>query len=99
MISFEDFKKMDIKIGKVIEVKDHPNADKLYLIACDLGDSKKQLIAGLKGSYSADELKGKQVVVLTNLEPAVIRGIKSEGMVLAASDDEKISVLVPEKQM
>jgi methionyl-tRNA synthetase len=97
MISFDDYKKLDLKIAEIVEVKDHPNADKLYLVTVRIGDKEKQLIAGLKGHYSPEELKGKQVVVLDNLEPAVIRGIKSEGMLLAAGDDEQIAILVPEK--
>jgi len=99
MITLDDFKKIELKVAKIIEVKEHPNADKLYLLTVDLGDREKQLIAGLRKHYRPDELKGKQIIVIDNLEPAVIRGIKSEGMLLAAQDDERISILIPEKEV
>lgn len=99
MISFDDFKKLNLKVAKIIEVKEHPDADKLYLVTVQIGDEQKQLVAGLKDHYSPDELKGKQAVVLENIEPAVIRGIKSEGMLLAAQDDEKIVIISPEKEV
>jgi len=99
MITLDDFKKLELKVAKIIEVKEHPNADKLYLLTVDLGDRKKQLIAGLRKHYRPDELKGKQIIVIDNLEPVVIRGIKSEGMLLAAQDDERISILIPEKEV
>ena len=99
MVTLDDFKKLELKVAKIIEVKEHPNADRLYVITVDLGGREKQLVAGLKGYYRQDELKGKQIIVIDNLEPAVIRGIKSEGMLLAAQDEERISILVPEKEV
>ncbi len=99
MVTLDDFKKLELKVAKIIEVKEHPNADRLYVITVDLGGREKQLVAGLKGHYRQDELKGKQIIVIDNLEPAVIRGIKSEGMLLAAQDEERISILVPEKEV
>lgn len=97
MAKLEDFKKLEIKIGKILEVKDHPNADKLYVVTVDLGDSKRQLVAGVKGSYAKESLVGKQIVVLTNIEPAVLRGVESQGMLLAASDESGISILTTDK--
>jgi len=99
MVSFDDFKKIDLRIARITEVQEHPNADRLYLIAIEIGDKQKQVVAGLKGHYSPEELKGKEVVVVDNLEPATIRGIKSEGMILAAQGDEKIAIIVPEKEV
>jgi len=99
MVTLDDFKKLELKVAKIIEVKEHPNADRLYVITVDLGGREKQLVAGLKEHYGQDELKGKQIIVIDNLEPAVIRGIKSEGMLLAAQDDERISILIPEKEV
>ena len=61
----------------------HDNADKLFVVKVDLGDEERQMVAGIRGSYEADELVGKKVIVVSNLEPAVIRGEESQGMILA----------------
>ena len=97
MVSFEEFKKMEIRIAEVIEVKDHPNADKLYLVRIKLADEEREIVAGLKEHYTKEELLGKQVAVVMNLEPARIRGIESKGMLLAASDENSISILTVDK--
>ena len=99
MISFNDFKKMELKVGKVVSAADHPNADKLIVMQVDIGGEERQTIAGLKDWYTPEELVGKSVVVVTNLEPAVLRGEKSEGMLLAAQDAGKVVILVPEKDV
>ena len=100
MVSFEDFSKVDLKIGKVLEVTDHPNADKLYVLKVDIGqDQIRQLVAGIKGYYQPQDLAGKSVVVLTNLEPKVVRGVESQGMLLAAQSQDKVVYLTPEKEM
>ncbi|MDD5449399.1 MAG: hypothetical protein PHO42_02225 [Candidatus Omnitrophica bacterium] len=96
-MKLEDFRKLEIKIGKILEVNDHPNADKLYVVKVDLGDSQKQLVAGIKGSYAKEALVGKQIVVLTNIDPATLRGVESQGMLLAASDETGISILTTDK--
>ncbi len=100
MISFEDFKKMELKIARITEAKDHPDADKLYVLKVDTGTETKQLVAGIKKAYSLEELINKKVVIISNLEPAIIRGVESQGMVLAAQDDNiGISVLIPDKDV
>lgn len=100
MINFEDFKKMELKIARITEAKDHPDADKLYVLKVDTGTETKQLVAGIKKAYSLEELINKKVVVINNLEPAIIRGVESQGMVLAAQDDNiGISVLIPDKDV
>jgi len=99
MVSFEEFKKLELKIAEIREVKDHPNADKLYIITLDLGEKTKQAVAGIKSSYKKEELVGKQVVVVDNLEPAVLRGVESQGMLLAASDGSGIVIISPERKM
>jgi methionyl-tRNA synthetase len=96
MVSLEEFKKMDIRIAKVLEVKDHPNADKLLILVIDTGERQKQIVAGIKDFYKKEDLLGKQIVVIDNLQPVTIRGESSEGMLLAAQSDETISVLVPD---
>lgn len=100
-IPFKRWKKLDLRIAKILNVKQHPNADKLYLLEIDLGTEKRTLIAGIKQYYKPEQLKGKLCVVFTNLEPATIRGIKSEGMILAAAnkDKTKIFILEPEQDI
>ena len=98
-ISFDDFKKLDLRVGTITQVADHPNADKLYLITVSLGDEVRTLVAGLKNYYTPDQLQGKQIVVVANLEPATVRGIKSDGMLLAAQSDGAVSIISPEKSI
>jgi len=89
LVSFEDFQEMDLKVGKVLKVEDHPNADKLYIVKLDVGDRKLQTCAGLVNHYSKEELEDRTVIVLANLEPTELRGEKSECMMLAAEDEEE----------
>lgn len=98
-VKFEDFKKLDLKIAKILKVEDHPNADKLYLVTVATGEAEKTIVAGIKPYYKKEELEGKSVVIIDNLEPANIRGVVSNGMVLAAKDGVALAVLVPEKEI
>lgn len=100
-IKFDEWQKLDLRVARIIDVKNHPNAEKLYLLDVDLGSEKRTLVAGLKQHYKPAELKGKLCVVFSNLEPATIRGIKSEGMVLAAvnEDKSKVFILQPRKEI
>ena len=96
-LGFEDF---DFRVGEVKGVKDHPNADKLYLIKVDLGKEHAddiQIVSGLKDWYSKEDLIGKKIIVLENLKEAVIRGVESQGMLLAALDGKKLSLLTAKK--
>lgn len=97
VIGFDEFKRMEIRVAEIKEVKEHPNADKLYILTIDLGGKMRQLVAGIREHYQPDELLGKQIVVVVNLEPATIRGVESEGMLLAAQDESGISVLTVDK--
>jgi len=99
MVNIEDFKKLELKVAEIREVNDHPRADKLYIVKVDFGDKTKQLVAGIKSSYKKEELVGKQVIVVDNLEPAILRGVESQGMLLAASDEAGISIILPERKM
>jgi methionyl-tRNA synthetase len=99
MVSFNDFKRIDLRIAKVLSAEPHPSADRLYVLKVDLGTEKKQLVAGLKGHYPLEALVGKCVVVVSNLQPAVLRGVESQGMLLAAQDGEKVVILIPEKEV
>jgi methionyl-tRNA synthetase len=100
-VSFEDFGDMDIRVGKVQKVEEHPNADKLYKVQVQVDEGVTlQTCAGLKNHYSPEELEGRKVVVLANLEPAELRGEKSECMMLAAEDDEgNVALLESSKGM
>ena len=84
---------LNLKVGKIISVEDHPNADKLYVLQIDLGNEKRQLVAGLKGYYTKDQLKNKKVIVIANLKYAKLRGIESQGMLLAGDDGKEVGVL------
>jgi len=93
VITYDDFSKMELKTGKVLEASAHPNADKLLVLKVDVGDKQIQLVAGIKATYTPEAIVGKTVVVLTNLEPRLLRGVESQGMVLAATTPEGIRVL------
>ncbi len=98
MPTIDDFRKFEFKIAKIIEVLDHPNADKLYVMKIDNGGTEKQIVAGIKLAYAKEELIGKSIVLIDNLEPAVLRGVESQGMLLAATGTDGVPVLVvPEK--
>ena len=99
MVTIEDFRKLELKVAEIKEVQDHPNADKLYIIIVDLGDKTKQIVAGIKSSYQKEDLVGKQVVVVDNLEPAILRDVESQGMLLAASDETGITIISPKKKV
>lgn len=99
MANIEDFRKLELKIAKIKEVSDHPNADRLYVVIVDLGDKTKQLVAGIKGSYKKEDLIGHEVVVVDNLEPAILRGVESQGMLLAASDENGIVIITPDREV
>ncbi|MHC4294676.1 MAG: methionine--tRNA ligase subunit beta [Planctomycetota bacterium] len=102
-ITFDDFLKLDIRIANVVEVGDHPNADKLIVLKIDLGGEQRQIIAGLKGYYAPEELLGKQIVVIANLEPRKMRGMESQAMLLAATPGEgeaqDVVILTPDKEV
>lgn len=94
MVSFADFKKIELKVAKILEVEDIAGKDKLYKIKIDLGSEQRQIVAGIKQFYTKEELTGKNIIVVANLEPAVIAGVKSEAMLLAAKDREGKYALV-----
>jgi len=96
IISFDEFRKMDLRVAEIVEVKDHPNADKLFVIQLDIGGQTRQTCAGLKGYYTAEQLMGKRVACLCNLAPAMLRGQRSEAMMLAAQQGDNVVLLVPE---
>jgi methionyl-tRNA synthetase len=91
----DPFSKLDLRVAKILEVQDHPQADKLYIMQVDLGPlGKRTIVAGMKPYYTKQEIAGKSIVMVTNLKPAVIRGIESKGMLLAATDATNIVSLL-----
>ena len=101
-VKYDEFAKLDLRVGTVKKVEDVEGADKLLKLEVDCGEGKNRIIlAGIKKYYSKEELKGKQIVVIVNLEPRNMKGITSEGMLLAASDDkhEKVVLLTTEKKV
>jgi len=100
-ISYEDFCKVNMRVGRVVEAADHPQADKLLVLQVDLGDERRQIVAGLKGHYTPDQLVGRNIVVVTNLAPRRMRGLESQGMLLAAStaDHSQVILLSPSEEI
>lgn len=92
-ITYADFAKLELRVAKVLEARPHPNADRLLLLQVDVGDQQKQIVAGIRQHYEPDQLVGKLIVIVNNLEPAKLRGEDSNGMLLAATSDEKVVVL------
>ena len=102
VIEYNDFKKLDMRVGKITEVSKIPDRDKLYSIIVDIGEEKPvRIVSSLVPYYTEEELVGKNIVVLINLKPAKIRGEMSYGMLLAAeTEDSSVCVLIsPEKEI
>ena len=98
-ITIDEFSALDLRIGTVTSAEPHPNADRLMVLKVDLGSEERQLVAGIRGHYTPEELTGRQLVVVANLKPAKLRGIESQGMILAASAGEQLVILAPEQRI
>lgn len=97
-VEFNDWKKLDIRVGTIKKAEPHPNADKLVVLHVDIGEAKeRQLVAGLKQYYKADELVGKCVIIFANLKPVNLRGVDSNGMILAAVNNKDVVLLTTDK--
>ncbi|QIK56573.1 methionine--tRNA ligase [Erysipelothrix sp. HDW6A] len=92
-ITFDEFQKMVLKTGTIVSVEKHPKADKLYVIQVDLGTKTVQVVSGLVENFTIEELQGRKVVVVENLKPAKLRGIESNGMILAAEDENGLDLV------
>ena len=100
-INFDDFAKLDLRVATVLECKPHENADKLLVLQIELGNGeRRQICAGVRAYYPPEQLVGKQIVVVANLEPRKMRGEVSQGMLLAATDTAtgKVIVISPSEQ-
>jgi methionyl-tRNA synthetase len=98
-VPYEDFAKLELKIGKVIQVEDIPGSNKLLKLTVDFGDEKRIIVAGIKQQYKPEDLLNKKFVFVTNLQRKKIMGIESQGMILAAEDDGVIALLQPIKDV
>ena len=97
MITIEQFRTVELRVGTVRAAEPHPGADRLLVLRVDLGGGEeRQLVAGIRAYYDPGTLVGRQVIVVANLEPATLRGVDSQGMVLAASDGERVVLLRPD---
>ena len=99
MIKFEDFQKLDLRVGKIVEAEKVEGSEKLIKLKVDIGGEERQLVAGIGKVYSPEDLIEKEIIVLANLEPKVLFGIESRGMLLAAEDGENIALLMPDKEV
>ncbi|GBC91605.1 Methionine--tRNA ligase [bacterium HR15] len=98
-ITIDEFKRLDIRIARVVQAEPVPKTDKLLKLTIELGDETRTIVAGIAETYTPEQLVGKQIVVLANLQPATIRGIVSEGMLLAAEVDGKAILLIPDREV
>ncbi len=99
-ISYEEFSKISLRIGTILLAEKVEDADRLYKLTVDMGNNEKRtLAAGIAKFYSQEELAGKQVVVVANLAPRTLRGITSQGMLLAADSGEEVAILSPCRKM
>ena len=93
-VTVEDFQKIDLRVGKVLSCERHPDADKLFVLKVDLGDGEvRQIVSGLAQSYTPGQVIGKSIVMITNLQPTVIRGVESQGMLLAGKEEKTIGLV------
>jgi len=100
MINLEDFKKCDIRVATIISVDEIEGADKLYKLVVNCGDEEpRQIVSGIKEFFEPDDLVGKQILIIANLEPRKLRGVESNGMILAAKDGDTFALIVPEREI
>lgn len=97
LISINDFKRAQLRTARIVEAQPHPNADKLMLLKVDVGRSEtKQIVAGIRKFYAPEQLIGRTIVIVDNLEPALLRGEESQGMLLAATVGDQVVLLKPD---
>jgi methionyl-tRNA synthetase len=97
MITIDQFRAIELRIGTILAAEPHPNADRLLVQRVDIGGEERQLVAGIRAHYEPAVLIGRQVVVVANLEPAKLRGVESQGMALAAAYGDSVVLLRPDE--
>jgi len=97
VITIDRFRELELKVGTVTSAEAHPNADRLVVLRVDLGGEERQIVAGIRAHYAPETLVGRQIVVVANLEPAILRGVESQGMLLAASSGERVVLVRPDE--
>jgi len=100
--SFDEWQKIDLRVARIKNVDEIPGADKLYKLTIDVGELGERVIcAGIKQNYAKEDLIGKEIVIVANLEPRKMKGIESQGMLLAACNEDhgKVVLLQPEKEI
>ena len=98
-LSLDDFKKIELRVAKILEASEIPGADRIWKLRIDVGAEEKEIVAGIKKFYTREQLLGKSVVVVNNLAPAVIRGVESRGMLLAAKADPHLTLLTLDQEL
>ena len=99
-IDIDSFKKIDLKVGKIIAAENVEKSNKLIKIKVSLGDGEKTILSGIRNQYTAEELVGKKIIIIDNLKPAKLMGLESQGMLLAAQDkDGKLALLTVDKDI
>jgi methionine--tRNA ligase beta chain len=96
VITIDRFRELELKVATVTAAEPHPNADRLLVLRVDLGGEQRQIVAGIRAHYAPETLVGRQVVVVANLEPAMLRGVESQGMLLAASSGDRVVLVRPD---
>lgn len=99
MISYDDFAKLDLRTAKILAVEEIPRKDKLFKLSLQVGGETRTIVSGLKGFYTKEELVGKTIVIIANLQPRMLGGIESQGMLLAVDQNNEAIVLVPDKSV
>jgi tRNA-binding protein len=97
-ITYDDFAKIDLRVATILAAREHPNADKLLVLQIKVGEVEKQIVAGIRKFYTPDQLVGRQIIVVNNLQEAMLRGEESHGMLLAASDAAGVVLLRPDRE-
>ena len=99
LASYDDWRKLEFRVAEVIDAQEHPEADKLLILKVKIGTEERTIVSGIKQHYQPKDLIGKKIIVFANLQPRTLRGVTSQGMLLAAVDGDKVVVLLPEKDI
>jgi len=99
VITIEQFQSVELRVGTIRAAEPHPNADRLVVLRVDLGGEPRQVVAGIRKHYDPAALVGRQVVVVANLQPAMLRGVESQGMLLAASSGDMLTLVRPDVEI